>query len=63
MVLGVSSTVDCGHVERAQRRTAVLRQARYTAVAAVGGKEVTAGARQAAREAGVALLLGGRVDG
>src|SRR6266699_6521567 len=63
VVLEVSATVDRGDVERAQRRAAVLRQARYPAVAVAGGREVTAGARQVAGEVGVALLLDGRIDG
>jgi len=63
VVLEVSTTVDRGDVERAQRRAAVLRQARYPAVAVAGGTEATAGARRAAGEAGVALLLDGRIDG
>jgi hypothetical protein len=63
VVLEVSTTVDRRDVERAQRRAALLRQARYPAVAVVGGTEATAGARQAASETGVALLLDGRIDG
>jgi hypothetical protein len=63
VVLEVSATVDRGDVERAQRRATVLRQARYAAVAVAGGTDATAGARQAASEAGVALLLDGRIDG
>jgi hypothetical protein len=63
VVLEVSTTVDRRDVERAQRRAELLRQARYPAVAVVGRTEATAGARQAASEAGVALLLDGRIDG
>jgi len=63
VVLEVSTTVDRRDVERAQRRAALLRQARYPAVAVVGGTEATAGARQAASETGVALVLDGRIDG
>jgi uncharacterized protein YoxC len=63
VVLEVSATVDRGDVERAQRRAALLRQARYPAVAVAAGVEATAGARQVARDAGVALLLDGRIDG
>jgi hypothetical protein len=63
VVLEVSTTVDRRDVERAQRRAALLRQARYPAVAVSGGTEATAGARQAASETGVALLLDGRIDG
>jgi hypothetical protein len=63
VVLEVSATVDRGDVERAQRRAAFLRQARYPAVAVAGGREATAGARQVAGEGGVALLLDGRIDG
>jgi len=63
VVLEVSATVDRGDVERAQRRAALLRQARYPAVAVAGGREVTAGARQVAGDVGVALLLDGRIDG
>jgi hypothetical protein len=63
VVLEVSTTVDRRDVERAQRRAALLRQARYPAVAVAGGTEATAGARQAASETGVALLLDGRIDG
>jgi uncharacterized protein YoxC len=63
VVLEVSATVDRGYVERAQRRAAVLRQARYPAVAVAAGTETTAGARQVAGEVGVALLLDGRIDG
>jgi len=63
VVLEVSATVDRGDVERAQRRAALLRQARYPAVAVAGGREVTAGARQVAGAVGVALLLDGRIDG
>ena len=63
VVLEVSATVDRDDVERAQRRAAVLRQARYPAVAVAAGMEATAGARQAARDAGVALLFDGRIDG
>jgi hypothetical protein len=46
IVLEVSTTVDRRDVERAQRRAALLRQARYPAVAVAGGMEATAGARQ-----------------
>jgi hypothetical protein len=46
----------------AVRRAALLRQARYPAVAVAGGTEATAGARQAASETGVALLLDGPID-
>jgi uncharacterized protein YoxC len=63
VVLEVSTTVDRRDVERAQRRAALLRQARYPAVAVAGGTEATAGAHQAASETGVALLLDGRIDG
>ena len=63
VVLEVSATVDRGDVERAQRRAAVLRQARYPAVAVAAGTETTAGARQVAGQVGVALLLDGRIDG
>jgi cell division protein FtsB len=63
VVLEVSTTVDRRDVERAQRRAALLRQARYPAVAVAGGTVATAGARQAASETGVALLLDGRIDG
>src|SRR5207244_9970350 len=63
VVLEVSATVDRGDVERAQRRAALLRQARYPAVAVAGGTGATAGARQVAGEVGVALLLDGRIDG
>jgi hypothetical protein len=63
VVMEVSATVDRDDVERARRRAAVLRQARYPAVAVAAGAGVTAGARQAARDAGVALLLDGRIDG
>jgi uncharacterized protein YoxC len=63
VVLEVSATVDRGDVERAQRRAAVLRQARYPAVAVAAGTETTAGARQVAGEVGVALLFDGRIDG
>ncbi len=63
VVLEVSTMVDRRDVERAQRRAALLRQAHYPAVAVAGGMEATAGARQAASETGVALLLDGRIDG
>jgi hypothetical protein len=63
VVLEVSTTVDRRDVDRTQRRAALLRQARYPAVAVAGGTEATAGARQAASETGVALLLDGRIDG
>jgi hypothetical protein len=63
VVLEVSATVDQRDVEQAQRRAALLRQARYPTVAVAGGTEATAGARQAAGETGVALLLDGRIDG
>jgi hypothetical protein len=63
VVLEVSATIDRRDVEQAQRRAALLRQARYPAVAVAGGTEATAGARQAASETGVALLLDGRIDG
>jgi hypothetical protein len=63
VVLEVSATVDRGDVERAQRRAALLRQARYPAVAVAGGTGATAGARQVAGEVGVALLLDGHIDG
>ena len=63
VVLEVSATVDRRDVEQAQRRAALLRQARYPAVAVAGGTEARAGALQAARETGVALLLDGRIDG
>jgi cell division protein FtsB len=63
IVVEVSTTVDRRDVERAQRRAGLLRQARYPAVAVAGGREATAGARQAASETGVALLLDGRIDG
>jgi hypothetical protein len=63
VVLEVSATVDRGDVERAQRRAALLRQARYPAVAVAGGREATAGTRQVAGAVGVALLLNGHIDG
>ena len=63
VVLEVSTTVDRRDVEWAERRAALLRQARYPAVAVAGGAEVTACARQAASETGVALLLDGRING
>jgi hypothetical protein len=63
VVLEVSATVDRGDAERAQRRAALLRHARYPAVAVAGGREATAGARQVAGEVGVALLLNGHIDG
>jgi hypothetical protein len=63
IVVEVSTTVDRRDVERAQRRAELLCQARYPAVAVAGGREATAGARQAASETGVALLLDGRIDG
>jgi hypothetical protein len=63
VVLEVSTTVDRRDVERAQRRAALLRQARYPAVAVAGGTDATADARQAASQTGVALLLDGRIEG
>jgi hypothetical protein len=63
VVLEESTTVDRRDVERAQRRAALLQQARYPAVAVAGGTDATAGARQAASETRVALLLDGRIDG
>jgi len=63
VVVEVSATVDRRDVERAQQRAALLRRARYSAVAVAGGIGVTAGARQAAGGMGVALLLDGRVEG
>jgi hypothetical protein len=63
VVLEVSTTVDRGDVERAQRRATLLRQARYPAVAVAAGTEATAGAHRAASEGEVALLLDGRIDG
>jgi TolA-binding protein len=63
VVLEVSATVDRRDVERAQRRAGLLRQARYPAVGIAAGTEATAGARRAASEVGVALLLDGRIDG
>jgi hypothetical protein len=63
VVLEVTTTVDRRDVEWAQRRAVLLRQARYPAVAVAGGTEAMAGARQAANETGVALLLDGRIDG
>jgi hypothetical protein len=63
VVLEVSATVDRGDVERAQRRAALLRQARYPAVAVDGGTGVTAGARQVAGDVGVVLLLDGHIKG
>jgi cell division protein FtsB len=63
VVLEVSMTVDRRDIERAQRRAALMRQARYPTVAVAGGTEATAGAHQAARETRVALLLDGRIDG
>ncbi len=63
VVLEISATIDRRDVERAQRRAGLLRQARYPAVGVAAGLESTAGARRAAGEAGVALLLDGRIDG
>jgi len=63
VVLEVSATVDRRDVERAQRRAALLRQARYPAVAVAAGLAATAGAYGAASELGVAVLLDGRIDG
>jgi len=63
VVLEISATIDRRDVERAQRRAGLLRQARYPAVGVAAGLESTAGARRAASEAGVALLLDGRIDG
>jgi hypothetical protein len=63
VVLEVSATVDRRDVERAQRRAALLRQARYPAVAVAAGPAATAGAYGAASELGVAVLLDGRIDG
>ena len=60
IVLEVSPTRDRLDVEQAQRRAALLRHARYPAVAGV--MEATAGARRAAGEIGVALLLDGHID-
>jgi len=62
VMLEVSAPVDRRDVERAQRRAGLLRRARYPAVAVAAGTEATAGAQQAASEAGVALLLDGRID-
>ncbi len=53
VVLEVSTTVDRRDIERAQRRAALMRQARYPAVAVAGGTEATAGAHQAARKPGL----------
>jgi len=63
VVLEVSATVDRRDVERALRRAALLRQARYPAVAVAAGPAATAGAYGAASELGVAVLLDGRIDG
>jgi hypothetical protein len=54
---------DWRDVQRAEQRAALLRQARYPAVAVAAGTEATAGAQQAASEEGVALLRDGRIDG
>jgi hypothetical protein len=63
VVLEVSATVDRRDVQRAEQRAALLRQARYPAVAVAAGTEATASAQQAASEEGVALLRDGRIDG
>ena len=59
--LEVSVVVDCTNVQRAGRRAALLRKARYVTVPVVAGERVTPEAEDEAQTQGVTVLLDGRV--
>jgi len=63
LAMEVSSVIDQGDVERAQRRAALLRKAGYRAAPAVAGEGLTQGATELLRDAPVVLLLDGRSEG
>jgi hypothetical protein len=58
----VSKVVDRHDVERAQRRTEILRRAGYPVVAAVAGREVTGGGHECAQQHAVALIRDGSIE-
>ena len=61
LALEVSVVVDCTSVQRAGRRAALLRKARYVTVPVVAGERVTPDAEDDTQTQGVTVLLDGRV--
>ena len=59
LAVEISSVVDVGDVERAERRAALLRQAGVVAIPAVAGDDVTEGGEDSARQANVLLVQNG----
>ena len=59
LAVEISSVVDVGDVERAERRAALLRQAGVAAIPAVAGDDVTEGGEDSARQANVLLVQNG----
>jgi hypothetical protein len=56
-VLEVSRTVDLGDVQRAQDRAEILGRTGLAAIPVVGGRSITAEAREFAEKAGVAMVI------
>ena len=61
LALEVSVMVDGTNVQRAGRRAALLRKARYVTLPVVAGERVTPEAEDEAQTQGVTVLLDGRV--
>ena len=61
LALEVSVVVDRSDVQRAGRRAALLRKARYVTVPVVAGERVTPDAEDDTQTQGVTVLLDGRV--
>ena len=59
LAVEVSAVVDAGDVERALRRTKLLRKAGFRVVAAAAGEDVTEGGDTLARTASVLLVQNG----
>jgi uncharacterized protein YoxC len=61
LAVEISSVVDQGDVDRAERRAGLLRKAGYHALPAAVGEHMTLGAEEAARSQNVVLLQDGQV--
>ena len=62
LAVEISSKIDRGDVERAQRRAQLLRKAGCLAIPLVAGKEITDGGLKAVQEAAAVLMKDGTVQ-
>jgi hypothetical protein len=62
LAVEISSVIDIGDVERAERRAMILRRAGYPVIPVVAGEQITAEAKEAARHRGILVLRDGHAS-